>query len=500
MRRREFLKAGLASGLPALVPGSLLADPAPRPRKGAMVGVQISPHSLLDEGIERCLDHLREKAAVNTLFLYPHTYHMGYRPPEVMAHDHGVKVRDLARRKLPRVWVRHSPSRFEKSIVRHPRIDSSHEYGDRDVFAETIPAARSRGMRVFARILEAGARRKEHIPGYEKVLTVDLDGKPGRGPCWNHPAYREWVYQTVRDVIELHPVDGFQYGAERTGPLSNLLFRGWTPTCFCEHCVKRNRARGIDVEGARAGFEALRTLVRTLEAGKKGPPDGVITSVIRALHRHPDTLAWDYQWFQADEEICREVHRISKSTRPGIESGRHVDHQRSSWDIFFRSALTYGEMAEEADFIKPILYHEILGPRLRWWVLERMKQRVLSELTLEQSLDLFYSLFGHDRARQPDLENLEERGLGVEYVYRETLRVREGVGDRARVYSGIGIDVPWYVPGGMEARPSSEAAIRGAVHRAFDAGADGILASREYDEMTFRSLEVFGKAIRERTS
>ena len=153
------------------------------------------------------------------------------------------------------------------------------------------------------------------------------------------------------------------------------------------------------------------------------------------------------------------------------------------------------QMAENADFIKPIVYHESMGPRLRWWVLDRMKERLLNELSLEQSLQLFYATFGHDASKQPQLEDLDRVGLGPEYVYRETLRCKQTVGDRAKVYAGIGIDVPWYVLGGMEARPSDPEQLTTAVTRAFDAGADGVLASREYAEMRMPSLEAFGRGV-----
>ena len=58
-----------------------------------------------------------------------------------------------------------------------------------------------------------------------------------------------------------------------------------------------------------------------------------------------------------------------------------------------------------------------------------------------------------------------------------------------------GIDIPWYVENGMEPRPSDPEQLIAAVQRAFDAGADGVLASREYDEMRISSLEAFGKGV-----
>lgn len=505
MKRREFVKVAALASI-ASQAGVALGDPAADgvAQREPMVGVQIAPVSLLDEGLDRCLDTLQEKAAVNTLFIYSQTYHAGTKPKNVLATDHGVPVRDFFKSRLPNLWVRNRANAFAGKVVQHERPDHDLEYGDRDLFREIRKPAEQRGMRVYARILEADARRKARISGYEQVLTVDHEGRPGHGPCWNNPHYREWVYTTVRELVANYELDGLQYGAERTGPLSHVLYRGLTPTCFCEHCVQRNKQQGIDPVRAKAGFSQLYALMQSVESISKAgtiardrpeTADGVLSSVMRVIYRHPEVLSWDYQWFQSDEEICSEVHRIAKRVRPGIDSGRHVDHQRSSWDFFYRSAMSYGRMAGNADFIKPIVYHESMGPRLRWWVLERMRDRLFNDFSLEQSLQLYYGLFGHDAAKQPSVEDLDRKGLGPEYVYREILRCKRSVGEQAKVYAGIGIDIPWYVPGGMEPRPSDPEQLTAAVKRAFDAGADGVLASREYNEMRLPSLEAFGRGI-----
>ncbi|MCA9128575.1 MAG: hypothetical protein KDB22_15920 [Planctomycetales bacterium] len=67
MKRREFMKAAaLAAAAPYAAIGQ---EGAP---KHPLVGVQIAPVSIFDEGIERCLDTLLEKASVNALFIYSH--------------------------------------------------------------------------------------------------------------------------------------------------------------------------------------------------------------------------------------------------------------------------------------------------------------------------------------------------------------------------------------------------------------------------------------------
>ncbi|MHC2065874.1 hypothetical protein ACYFX5_00235 [Bremerella sp. T1] len=491
--RRQFLQAAGSLATSCCLPGFGFAHESTK--QDPMVGVQIAPHSMLDEGIDRCLDLLQGEARVNTLFIYSQTYHMGVTPQNVLATDHGVPVRDPRKRNLPNYWVKSDHSEFAGGLIQHESHRDDFEYSDRDLFQEVRKPASDRGMKVYARILEAGGNRMDNIPGYRKVQTVDHLGHRSGGPCWNHPAYREWVFKTIEQLVTNYDLDGLQYGAERTGPMSHVLFRGETATCFCSHCIRRNHEKGINADRARQGYGKLYSLIKATEQNKARPNDGLLTEVLRILQQFPEVLSWDYQWFLADEEICTQVHHTAKAISPNIDSGRHVDHQRSSWDVFYRAAIPYSTMAENADFIKPILYHETFGPRLRWWVLERMKDRVLNELSLEQSLSLFYSTFGHTAEEMPQVEELDANGLGATYVYNETKRCKLGVGSHAKVYAGIGIDVPWYVPGGMEPRPSRPDSVEAAVVQAFEAGADGVLASREYNEMRLPSLRAFGQGV-----
>ena len=257
MRRREFVKAaalGTLAGRAGLT--SAQTPTSAKLSEQQMVGVQISPVSLMDEGFQRCLDTLQAKAAVNTLFIYSQTYHAGTKPKNVLADDHGVPVRDFYKSRLPYLWVRHRAEAFDGKVVQHEKRNPSLEYGDRDIFREVRKPAQQRGMKVYARILEAGGRRQARIPGYASVLTVDHEGKVGHGPCWNNPHYREWVFTTIRELVTNYELDGLQYGAERTGPLSHVLYRGLTPTCFCEHCRARNQQRGIDPARAKAGMSS----------------------------------------------------------------------------------------------------------------------------------------------------------------------------------------------------------------------------------------------------
>lgn len=46
-------------------------------RPEPLIGVQLGPHSVFDEGVEPCLDILAKKAAVNAVFVYSQTYYPG---------------------------------------------------------------------------------------------------------------------------------------------------------------------------------------------------------------------------------------------------------------------------------------------------------------------------------------------------------------------------------------------------------------------------------------
>jgi len=125
--RRGFLKG--AAGLAALtsVAG---AEQQAVPKRAKFNGIQMGPHTMLDEGIERSLDLIQETAAINAILVYSHTYHGDIRKaPQLLATDHGVPPRDMRNRRLPWVWVKTHEPYYKGTILRHQKVDSSFEYG-----------------------------------------------------------------------------------------------------------------------------------------------------------------------------------------------------------------------------------------------------------------------------------------------------------------------------------------------------------------------------------
>lgn len=136
------------------------------------------------------------------------------------------------------------------------------------------------------------------------------------------------------------------------------------------------------------------------------------------------------------------IHFSSGS--PAYRRANGIDPERArSWDLVYRAEMSYAEMAPHSDFIKFIAYHDILGPRIRYWYLDRFKKTILGELLLEESLDLYYDLFGYDKNVEPKLNELAAKGFSPDYVFRETKRSVASAEDKTKIYTGIGFDVPW---------------------------------------------------------
>jgi hypothetical protein len=502
--RRDFMRtlatmvAGAYAGLKtdalsASIPvGASETTPAlPRlvqPAGPAMVGVQMGPHTMLDEGIEHCLDFCQQTAGFNTLMVYSHAYGGDLKKPlNYLATDHGVPVKDQQTRKLPLVWVKQHDQYFKDTSLRHPSVDSSYDYADRDLFAEMIKPLRARNMRVFARILESGGHG---IVNFAKVTTVNTAGAHTGVGCWNHPEYIAFWRATVEDLFRSYDLDGFQWGAERSSPLTNVIQNGNanSATCFCDYCKAHNKAIGIDAERARQGFAEVLAYVQARRANQPKPADGVAAEFVRILLRYPEVLAWDYQYRRSREAVMKTMYDQVKAIKPTAPVGWHVDHWASSMDLVARSAMSYAEMAPWSDYLKIVRYHAVTGPRLRSWV-GNVQRSVLNDLTPDEAMDLHCHLFGYDPALMPRQGQPVAADAWPSYVGREMKHSVASAAGKTLIYPGIGFNVP-----GAGDDPDTVYRVTKA---AYANGANGVVASREYEEMTKPNLEAFARAVRE---
>ncbi len=516
-------RRGFVQGLAALFAGGSMSsmrasEPGARPRPGQaqagsspgansqapaappnnLVGIQMGPHTLLDEGIEHVMDLIQKTAAINAMFVYSHAYGGDLRKPlNWLATDHGVPPKDQRSRNLPLVYVRQHDQYFKDTALRHPKVDSSFEYHDRDLFAEMIGPARKRGMKIYARILEAGPRG---IENFSRVVTVTARGRRTQTGCWNHPEYRAFWNATVEDLFRSYELDGFQWGAERQSPLVNLLVSGNEAgaSCFCEHCKARGKKYGIDPDRTSKGFLELVPYVQGLRSGALKPADGAWAEFLRVILRYPEILAWEYQYRLAKEEVMRGMYDTIKKIKPDAPVGWHIDHWAISMNPVYRAEMSYAELAPWSDFLKVVVYHAALGPRTASY-LGSLHRGIMSQVPIEELFNLHYDLLGYDKTTEPGASEAEHRGFSPEYVFRETKHTvasLAGAGNasgKTKVYPGIAFNLP-------NSPPDDPETIYRCVHKAYEARADGIVVSREYEEMTVPNLEAVGRAVRQLNS
>jgi hypothetical protein len=170
-------------------------------------GIQMGPHTILDEGIERTLDLIAETAATNVVMPYSHAYNAGLVKPLRDRADHGVPLVDNTTRKFPLVYVRTHEQYYKDTPLRHQQPDASFEHQSRDLFAEIVHPARARGMRLYARLLESSAMARV-VANYSKVVTRDVHGRPTNTACWNHPEYVAFWAGTMEDLFRSYDLDG----------------------------------------------------------------------------------------------------------------------------------------------------------------------------------------------------------------------------------------------------------------------------------------------------
>lgn len=452
------------------------------------VGIQLGSHSIFDEGVDHVLDVLRETARVNTLLLYSHAYQrFAVNRPAAGLADHGRGVRAAGRQAIGHSWVPAHEEHYAGTFLRHERADDS---PDRDVFAEVAGPASSRGMRVYARILEGHEQwLATYIANWPKVLSVDIYGRRGAQPCWNNPDYRTWLVATVEDVLTHHGLDGFMWGSERSGPLPNLLTGARPPGCFCTHCQRVGHQRGINVERAIAGFRKLHELALDCLAGNR-PVEGHFVSFLRIMLNYPEVLRWEYEWHRAKESVARDIYGTAKAIRPSVQVGWHVYHP-VTWDPFYQAEMDYADIASYSDWIKPVVYHDIAGVRIRNRYIEPLSQTLFGDMSPHTLRTFLFEVLGYDTAIEPDLDAMPTEGMSPEYVWRQVRRAVLAVNGKARIYAGVGFDVP---TDGNPVRSDPERVHR-AVYRSFAAGAAGLLVSREYDEMRLENLQAVGRGI-----
>jgi hypothetical protein len=484
--RRDFLTASAS-----LLAASQAA--AQSGKKDRMIGIQIGAVSFVDEGVEPLLDILQSKGSVNTLFIAAFTYGRGIAGRQVPGQplpDHGKQQYDS-----DSFHGGSYASIHEKYYANTPLKNlRAPDLGGFDVFASVLPAARKRGMKNIAWFEDVF---RADLPNVAQVQEKDLHGRNANTLCFNNPGYRSFLLDLVEDYSRSWDLDGIMWGSERQGAFANALGsrnggRSSDPgrvTCFCEFCQKKAAERGINVSRARDGFMNLEKYVRASRSGNT-PVDGGYVEVWRLMLRYPELLAWENLWHESLRETYKAIYDKVKSIKPNMGVGWHIWHN-NSFSPIYRAEQDLQVIAPYSDFLKIVIYNNCGGERLAHYI-ESVAQTQYKGVPPEDLLRFHYHVLGYKS--EGDMENIPHSGLSSDYVLRETKRARSGLaGAKTQLWPGIDIGIPT----AADHSKCSPTGVHDAVKAAFEGGADGVILSRKYSEMTLANLGGAGQAIKE---
>lgn len=502
--RRKFLKEIAAVPAVALAGGTRFGLEATKisasarvyPRTPAasdgkrFVAIQIGARSFVDEGVDKCLDTLQEKGGVNVLMPTVFTYGRGLTGRQVPGQplpDHGVQEYDQIHGGS---YTKVHPEYYVNSVVKDIRAP---ELGDFDILADVTPAAKKRGMQVYALFEEA--YNPKLITNFERIAEVDIYGRVGRDTCFNNPDARHFLTAMVEDWVKSNELDGLMWESERQGPLNETIgayfgkFNGTSfISCFCTHCVQKASEQGINVARAREGYQALEQWVKRTY-GQPRANDGAFVTYWRLLLEYPEILAWEKFWFKSQEEAYGLIYGTAKDGNPKIQVGWHIMHL-VTMSPFYRAEQDYSRLVHVSDFLKPCPYNNCAGPRLAQYI-KNIQTTVFRDSTPDQVLELHYKMLGLEG--EPSLSQLPTTGLSAEYVATETQRAIADVQGAIPIYPGIDVDIPT----GLDEKRTRPGDVKAAVMAAFKAGAPGVVLSRKYAEMKLTNLAGAGEALRE---
>jgi len=487
MNRRNFLQSAAAGAVIA----AQTSDAAPVPAK--TIGIQVGAVSFVDEGVEKVLDAFQQDAQVNTLFVATFTYGRGIAGRQVPGQplpDHGKQEYDTATFKGGS-YTRVHPEYYKDTVLKDLRAP---DLGDFDVLESVVPAARKRGIKTICWFEDVWGR---DVPNAAQAQEKTLNGANSANLCFNNPNYHNWLLGTVEDYARSHEIDGIMWGSERQGAFANALGSahggaGRDPasvTCFCRFCEQKARARGINVQRARAGFKALGEFVTAARQSRR-PTDGYHVTLWRLMLRYPELLAWETLWTDSLRETYAAIYQKVKSVKPSIGVGWHIWHN-NSFSPIYRAEQDLEVLSPYSDFLKMVMYHNCGGERMAGYI-RAVGQTLYGDVPPQELLDFHYRVM--DYKQEKPLAELAQSGFSADYVYREAARARAVLnGTKTQLWPGIDIDIPT----GPASAKSTPDGTRDAVLAAFRAGSDGVILSRKWSEMKSANLKGAGLAIQQ---
>ncbi len=466
------------------------------PSDAPFVGIQISPISFIDEGVDELLDMLKQRVGIDTLLIGTISW-LGLKVGRRISHklegwpDHGVaEPYTMEGGAYTKVRPEYYSNTFIKDFA-----STDPEMAGRDILDLVIPAARARGMRVIPEFMEPVFKYAGHgsagavkIPNMPQCLEVDVLGRVAGEPCTTNPDYRLWWHGIIEEHCRSYDIDGIMWCNERNSPLDRMM-QGQAPGCFCKHCRHEAIERGIDVERGRSAMLRMWQYFEDARAGKTFV-DGAFVEFLRVLLANPEILIWERYWLERSKDLDRELYGIVKWINPKLSFGLNV-WNRNHFNPIRRAQWPWEEQTAYADWVKPITYQhqagEIYAKEMGFFA-----KTVLRDVPPEAAAFGISQLLG---LQTPPWDEVIQAGLDPDtYVYGECANAVRGVGGKADVYMGIGVDAP-------RVRADQAVCTPDIVYRSvlatYRAGGKGVVFSPNYAGMNLSNLDGAARALEE---
>ena len=460
------------------------------------VGIQISPISFIDEGVDVVLDTLQNRVGVNVLMLGTVSW-LGLKTGRSISHkldgwpDHGVPEPFAMK---GGAYFNPDPRYYQNTLIKDFRATDP-EMAGKDILDIVLPAAHARGMKVYVELMEPFFKYAGHgsvnsiaIPNLAQVLEVDCYGRHRDEPSTSNPDYRNWMQSMIEDQVRNYPLDGLMWCNERNSPLDQLI-QGQAPGDFSTVARREAIERGIDVEACR---RALIIMHEFVQAALKGAvfDDGAFITFLRILLQHPEILIWERFWLERNKDLDRELYGMVKWCKPDLPFGLNV-WNRNHFNLLRRAQWPWAEQTMYADWVKPITYQHQSG---EVWAKEFgfLHKTFLQDFEAKAAADVMAKILGLNEA---PLDQVIQKGMDPDtYVYGQCADALRGVHGRAKVFMGLGIDAPR--TRADQARCTPDIAYR-SVMATYRAGGHGVVLAPNYASMHLTNLDGVARALTE---
>jgi hypothetical protein len=460
------------------------------------VGIQISPISFIDEGVEPVLDTLQNRVGINALMIGTVSW-LGLKAGRSISHqldgwpDHGVSAPLTMK---GGAYFQPHPEYYTNTFIKDFRAKDK-EMDGIDILETVIPKARARGMKIMPEMMEPlfkyaghGSVNNVDIPNLPQCLEVDVFGRYGLEPCTNHPDYRVWWQAMVEDQCRSYDIDGIMWCNERHSPL-DLMISGRAPACFCEHCRRLAMQRGIEVEPVRKAFLEVYDFFQKARSGATFV-DGAMIEFIRVLLRNPEVLIWEKFWLERSKDLDRELYGMVKWCNPKLEFGLNV-WNRNHFNPIRKAQWPWEEQTLYADWVKPITYQHQSG-LIYHNEMTAFHKTILRDFSAQEFTPMMYKLLGLNEA---SWDTVVQQGMDPDtYVYGQCADAVRGVKDKIPVYMGLGVDAPRTRADQAKCTPDI---VYRSVLATYRAGGKGVIFAPNFASMHLSNLDGAARALNE---